>query len=455
MDFLDNIVLPQSAHHMELLRGLLSITLIILIPYLSVLTGSLIFSILYLKKKKTSNNNYNYRFAKELIDLSTFNKSVAFGFGVIPFISAIFAYAQLLDKTSSYLPYYVSVAFVFFLIALLFIYTYKYAFHLKDIFNFVSTEKIQSEADESTEEEFEKYSSAANRIFKKFAGWGLLFLLIADYKLISSIQLSLNPGLWEPNPGFWSVLFSIPALVNFFNFLIVSLALTSIIVLYVYFRPNSIYKRNNDEYLSFVKQFALKSSLLFSLFVPVVIVLNILVLPTVALTNAVFLISLIAIILVLITGNYLYIMMKEGHLKYVPAATYVFILVIALIIFKNEYAFESATKKHFVVLATNYEEYSQKLKAELGGKEKTVSGEEIYKTRCMACHRFETKLVGPPHLKVLPKYEGKEDKLIKFILNPVKVDPAYPSMPNQGLKPNEAKAVADYMLKVYEEKKKK
>jgi len=41
--------------------------------------------------------------------------------------------------------------------------------------------------------------------------------------------------------------------------------------------------------------------------------------------------------------------------------------------------------------------------------------------------------------------------LVDFVMNPVKKNPEYPSMPNQGLKPNEAKAVAEYILKVYSE----
>jgi cytochrome c len=43
--------------------------------------------------------------------------------------------------------------------------------------------------------------------------------------------------------------------------------------------------------------------------------------------------------------------------------------------------------------------------------------------------------------------------LVKFILNPVKMNPAFPAMPNQGLNPKEAQAVADYLLEKYGGKK--
>ncbi len=453
MDFLDKIVLPQSANHMELLRGLLTITFIILIPYLSILTGSTIYSILYLKKKKTGKESLYFKFAKELIDMVTLNKSMAFGFGIIPLITAVFCYAQLLDKTGSYVAYHLTVSLIFLIAALLFLYTYKYAFHLKDIFRFISSDKIKESNDESIEDEFEKYSSTADRIFNKFAGWGLLFLLIADYKLINAIQLALNPQKWAPNPSFLSVWFSVPVIVNFITFLIASLAVTAIVVLYIYFRPNSNFK-GNDEYLNIVKNFSLKSGLLFTLFIPIDILLNIVVVPSAALNANIFLFSLIALILILIACNFLYVMIKEGNLKYVPSTLFVFILIFAFLIVKDQFAFETASSKHFAVLENNYEQHSKNLKEKLGVISEKVSGKDIFNGRCIACHSFDHKVVGPPYNETLPQFEGKMDELVDFILNPRKINKDYPIMPNQGLKPNEARAVAEYIMSVYKENKK-
>jgi len=450
MDFLDKIVLPQSAHHMELLRGLLTITFIILIPYLSILTGSTIYSILYLKKKKTGKDSLYYRFAKELIDIVTLNKSMALGFGIIPLLSAIFCYAQLLDKTESYVAYHLTVSLIFLIAALLFLYTYKYAFHLKDIFRFISSDKIK---ESDNEEEFEKYSSTADRIFNKFAGWGLLFLLIADYKLINAVQLALNPDKWGADASFVSIWFSVPALVNFFTFLIASLAITAIVVLYVYFRPNSN-RKGSSEYLEIVKNFALKSGLLFTLFIPIDILLNIVVVPNSALNANIFIFSLIALILILIAGNFLYVMIKEGNLKYVPSTLFVFVLVFAFLIAKDQFAFNTASNKHFAVLENDYDAYSKNLKEKLGVVTETVSGEDIFNGRCVACHAFDHKVVGPPYNETLPQFEDNMDGLVDFILHPRKINKDYPSMPNQGLKPNEARAVAEYIMSVYKQNKK-
>jgi cytochrome c len=88
------------------------------------------------------------------------------------------------------------------------------------------------------------------------------------------------------------------------------------------------------------------------------------------------------------------------------------------------------------------------------GKTVQVNAEEIYQVKCASCHKWDQKLVGPPHNEVLPKYVGKEQQLVAFIRNPVKVDPAYPPMPNPGLRPNEAEAVANYLLETYKENNK-
>ena len=110
----------------------------------------------------------------------------------------------------------------------------------------------------------------------------------------------------------------------------------------------------------------------------------------------------------------------------------------------------TSTQVHSAVLSAEFDKYL----AELKGEDKVVSinAEDIYEVKCASCHKWDQKLVGPAHLDVLSKYAGKESQLIAFIRNPVKVDPAYPQMPNPGLKPNEAEAVAKYLLETYNEK---
>ena len=75
-----------------------------------------------------------------------------------------------------------------------------------------------------------------------------------------------------------------------------------------------------------------------------------------------------------------------------------------------------------------------------------VRGEQIFQSRCTLCHRFDSRLVGPPLGEVLPNYRGRSDALQQFIRQPVKRNPDYPEMPNLGLQQEEAAAVAAYLL---------
>ena len=88
-----------------------------------------------------------------------------------------------------------------------------------------------------------------------------------------------------------------------------------------------------------------------------------------------------------------------------------------------------------------------------GGQASIEIGQELYNNKCSACHMFDQRVVGPPYIDVIPKYEGDVEKLKAFILNPAKVDANYPSMPNQGLKPHEAESAAMYLLQHYNELK--
>ena len=114
MDFLDNLVLPQSAQHMHLLKGLLVLTLLLLIPYFSYLVGSLILSVYYNRKGVKTNNKNHLTFAKEIIDLATKNKSIFYALGLIPFISLIFVFAQLLHLAELNITGYLIVSLIFF-----------------------------------------------------------------------------------------------------------------------------------------------------------------------------------------------------------------------------------------------------------------------------------------------------------------------------------------------------
>jgi cytochrome c len=158
---------------------------------------------------------------------------------------------------------------------------------------------------------------------------------------------------------------------------------------------------------------------------------------------------MIGLILLFLAYHFLYMIYIKFSSKYVALLYFTLLFMILTVIIGDQLIISNSTKVHSATLALNYDEILKELKGEAGPVE--INGEDIYNVKCASCHKFDRKLVGPPHNEVVPKYFGKEAQLVAFIKNPTKIDPEYPPMPNPGLRPNEAKAVVDYILKKVKE----
>ena len=130
------------------------------------------------------------------------------------------------------------------------------------------------------------------------------------------------------------------------------------------------------------------------------------------------------------------------------SATLVFGLIILLISFnilKDQLAFGNAVHDNTMEITKIADEYEK----EARNKTLQTTGvdvEAIFNQKCSACHKFDQKVVGPPYQQTVPKYNGDVQKLSEYIFNPQKIDPAFPPMPNQGLKKKEATALAKWLI---------
>ncbi|MGA9117128.1 MAG: cytochrome c [Bacteroidota bacterium] len=143
---------------------------------------------------------------------------------------------------------------------------------------------------------------------------------------------------------------------------------------------------------------------------------------------------------------FLYAFHREGSARMAGFAFLSVVAGAALLASGEREAMGVATQGRAARLAQVHAEMLTEERARLGRELVKASGEEILAGRCSACHLFDGRKVGPPYNDVLPKYAGRKAELAAFVLNPVKVNPAYPAMPNQGLKPAEADSVAAYLL---------
>jgi len=138
-------------------------------------------------------------------------------------------------------------------------------------------------------------------------------------------------------------------------------------------------------------------------------------------------------------------MYKNSETSYIVPVFFFVLVIFAFNIFKEESVLGNALQKQSYTVIQKSDEYEREVKSKLVTSS-GISGEQIYNTKCIACHRFDVKLVGPPYMETVPKYNGDVQKLADFIYSPTQNNPGYPPMPNQGLKKKEALAAAQFLI---------
>ncbi len=447
MEFLDNIILPQSGSNLALLEFLLMMAKLIFVLYTGVLFGSVLLSI-YFQSKTEHVSNYKYIYlSKNYIDLITTNKLMGFGLGIIPFMAIIFLYAHLLHNTQTAITLYLFYSFILFIPGLILIYSYKHSLHLKDFLYLVKkAQNIRLDAD--GQQELIDYNISVSKLNVKTGWWGLLLLFVSLWMFNSAADLAVDKVRWASEPSLLDIMIYGTAILRFMHFITAAFSLTGVaFIIKIFYWDRAVYQYS-EEYEDFAKKINVRIAMVFACIQPVFLIINLILTPKIAVSNFIYGIGGLVFVCVFFALHYLYETIRYRRYKFIIPSFYLLLTIFAFIILKDQNAFNVSNKEQKARLATLFEEYQSQFKA-VGTEEMKINGEELYKGRCTACHRFEEKLVGPAHKDVLPKYINNKEALIKFIMNPVKVDPNYPPMPNQGLKPAEAKAIADFMLEHY------
>ena len=444
MDFLDNSVLPQSLGHLELLRYLFILTFSLFVPYISTVLGLLGYSLWFDKSYKTEKNlAYNY-LSKRSIDFVTGNKSLSFGLGIVPLLSALFGYAQLLQNHSAIVLESVMLSLLFFVVAIIFLYKYRNDLHYKDLLK----QGKDNEDEKYIIEEAQQFKKTAENSYRRQGITAIVFLLVSLLFFISAVSISSDYASLKSISNIFQLIVNVRALVNYDFLLLFSIMAGT--AAFVYVRKNNINNEIETDTDDKIHVLSTRVGIISSIVSMVFVLFSLFVTPKAGLTFGLFLIFALIVLIGLSIAILYYYMVKEKTYHKANIILYLSLVFIILFVIKDNMAFATASQDQFYTLSRNYETYKKELIASLGGNTAVeISGEDIYNSKCIACHQFGQKLVGPPYNNVLPKYEGKTDQLVKFILNPQKIDPNYPDMPNQGLKPNEAKAIAEYIVSVY------
>ncbi len=446
MEFLDKLVLPQSSEHLELLHYISILLMTILIPYLSLIFGGTILTLNYFRKSYSKSNSTFLKFAKDVLQIVSINNLTAVALGILPFFTLILVYSQVFHKTATNYTTDLFLAFLFIVVGLLFIYTFRMTFSLDLIFKNVEEGSVPK----ISKQDFAKFKISTAKILPRYGYFGIVFLFAGIWIFTGVLVSASNFEHWQPG-SFIAMLFSLKTIIYLLLFISFSFALTgSFILFYVFFWNKENYQFD-ENYKEFFTKFSSRLVYQASLFIPILMLIYIYIIPKVYLSGNVFVFSFLVLILVLLALSLNHYILNKSKIEYNPLVFFFLILAVFSLIVQKEILIKNASESNAVILSAEYDKILAELKGSGAGV--AINPVEIYQVQCAACHQFDKKLVGPAHMDVLPKYEGKLSQLASFIRNPVKVDPAYPPMPNPGLKPNEAEAVAQYLLDEYQKLK--
>jgi cytochrome c551/c552 len=446
MEIFNKFVIIQSAENLNLLIYILIISYILLIPYAGLLSAASLFSYIYRKLGIKKNNDDYKRFSHDLIFIAAFRKGLMVTFGVIPVLTIGFSYTQLFHQLDSpVLNYYLS-AMVLFVSGIISLYFYKYSYRLDDVFR-----EAGFQSEEIKNNDVRNAVQGNIRLYKKTAVWGIVLLYVSIFLIIGCIEFSITTIFIHSDKRFFGMLISWSAIFKYLTFLTLSVFILSIAVLYYINRVKEIQDMLTESYKKFVNKFALTAGMISVIILPLFIVINVFYTPYFALTGITFSFAAIILLLLFLAAHYYYVMIRYANLNYIIHLLSIVVIVSALFVANDQASFGTSSQKQILTLSQSYDKMVAQLQEKRGEAPK-ISGEEIYENICSACHRFDTKLVGPAYKDVLPQFENKREELVSFILNPTKKLADFPPMPNPGLNRPQAEAVADYIMKTYKTK---
>jgi cytochrome c len=449
MNFLSRLVIPESNEHLTLLRYLLVIVTIFFVSYTSIVVIASTFSALFEWSGRKRGIKYHSRFARDLADLAVPNRGTIFALAVVPIVTAILIYAQLLYGMDTGITTYLSYSAIFFFLGFYFLYGYKRSFHLDLILSafqsFAASQSKQVQAD--VVKDVESYEHSAANVREHGGRRSVVLFWIGAWIFVGTTRLAFSPERW-PHSSLLTVLFSGQTFWSLLGFIVTALAITSAAIMFFFFKwEKGIAFSADNSYRDFVKKYTLPVGLVAVALEPIIIFFELQDMPQSGISNLTFALASIGIFISLLVLLLFYSMIKDPK---VNLGSYAFLAALVFVFTwsaKDEVAFHYATRDQNQLLEQRYETMLASLNPNT--VQPVISGEDIYNGRCSACHRFDIKLVGPPYNQTLPNFVGKMDSLEDFIMNPRQAVPGYPPMPNQGLKPAQVKAVAEYIMGVY------
>jgi cytochrome c551/c552 len=448
MDLLKTIAFPQPTEHYHLLLLVMAFAYVISVPYLGLVLGSSLLSLRLRRRWQESKENRVLRFSADLMDVALKDRKLPHFLGVFPSAALVFVYAQLFQRTDAIVVSVMTIGFLLISAGLYFLSSYRDAHRwLRFLEAYREGAKGSPDAtmaplvDSSVERQAAVLTSGGRN--------GIVLLAAGMFLAMGATAVASDRSAWDLVGGLFELLLSGAAWVKFLAFIAISGAVTGIGVLFFFFVWEGGLPGMDAQYSELVRTTCLKVGGISLLALPLLLLLSAWLLPAASESGVFFAFLGIGVLLLFVAGTFVYAYAREDRRAYLSYAAYTLALGTVLLMVNDHVAVGMATREHAVLLAALHEVDTEALKTRLGVGKPAATGEDIYNGRCSACHMFDEKKVGPPYRTVIPKYAGKKDALVAFVLNPRKIDASYPPMPNQGLKPVEADSIASYLLRKY------
>lgn len=440
MNFLDNFVIPPGLEHTALLNVLQILTMLIFLPFTGMILGGTALSVYFNNKGIKENNPLYTRFAKDIMDKLLVKRSSGLAFGVLPVATITIIYAQFLMNAKIITVNFLTFSTLYYFASIIFIYKYKNSFFMNVqsnkylvMFRLARKENLREDENKNTIPSLSGYGYL-----------GLISILIGLFLFVCGTTIVSEPSRWNTS-GILKSVFSLPVWLNYFYLIFASFAIAGGAILYFFFVWQGGIKDISDEYAKLIKSSVIPYTMISSILQPLFLFGGIVLLPVSAMSSSVYIYIVFAIISILIVSNLLYGIYKNSEMRFAGAVFFIMFLTFTFTIVKDQLVLGNSVKEHLHSVYQKAEDYN-KQKSSLVITSSGVDAEQIFNQKCVACHKFDVKLVGPPYNESVPKYNGDVVKLAEYILNPTKINPDYPAMPNQGLKKKEAEAMAKWLM---------
>lgn len=424
MDFLTQHIIPPTAQHMTLLEFLAVVTYAIHLPYVAMVIGSTALAMWLTFSDHEIPEPRFARLAGDLIETVLGNRFTMLVLGIMPLFVLPFIYGQWFVGAPlaplKYIVYAIPGVIVAFVVLMLYRGTFaerKNNFH----------------------------------VHMGLGTLGLGVLITSYFVLLSTIARLHDPEKWFRLKNLLILLLNWNVIWKFLFFLHLAFALTGAVILFFLLRWSKERALGDAEYAAFARKFGAGIGLAFCFALPVFFLFYVFTSPDVVFDNTNYLLAASVVVVSMLIAYSFYGALQARAPRFGATTFTLFMMIFVLVGSFDLRAMANANREHARVIEQAAEKAALEREVELETAMAAASGknlgEETFTKVCMQCHRFEEKLVGPPLKDVLGKYNA--ESLKAFILSPTKVDAAYPPMPNPGLTPTQAAAVAKYELEHY------